>query len=78
MREGTAIIPTPKSAIDECVGFGAKLTFPADEEDDKSIYNHRENAEEPAENPKPSFPIFSSRWLCRTFQLLSSVKLRVF
>ena len=40
---------------DKCVGFGAKLTFTADEEDDKSIYNHRENAEEPAENPKPRF-----------------------
>ena len=69
--EGTAIIPTPKSATDECFGFGAKLTLPADEEDDKSIYNHRENAEEPTENPKPSFHIISSRWLSRTFQLLS-------
>ena len=40
---------------DKCVGFGAKLTLTADEEDDKSIYNHREDAEEPAENPKPRF-----------------------
>ena len=31
------------------------MTFTADEEDDKSIYNHREDAEEPAENPKPRF-----------------------
>ena len=38
---------------DKCVGFGAKLTLIANEEDDKSIYNHREDAEEPAENPKP-------------------------
>ena len=29
------------------------MTFTADEEDDKSIYNHREDAEEPAENQKP-------------------------
>ena len=29
------------------------MTLIADEEDDKSIYNHREDAEEPAENPKP-------------------------
>ena len=40
---------------DKCVGFGAKLTLTADEEDDKSIYNHSENAEEPAENSKPRF-----------------------
>ena len=33
---------------DKCVGFGAKLTLIANEEDDKSIYNHREDAEEPA------------------------------
>ena len=77
-REGTAIIPTPKSATDERVGFGAKLTFPADKEDDKSVYNHRENAEEPTENPKPRFHRISSRLLSRTFRLLSSVKLRVF
>ena len=71
--EGTAIIPKKKS-----IGFGAKLTFTADEEDDKSIYNHRENAEEPAENPKPRFHRIYSKWLSRTFQLLSSVKPRVF
>ena len=40
---------------DKCVGFGAKLTLAADEEDDKSIYNHRDDAEEPAENPKHGF-----------------------
>ena len=40
---------------DKCVGFGAKVTLTADEEDDKSIYNHSENAEEPAENSKPRF-----------------------
>ena len=40
---------------DKCVGFGAKVTLTADEEDDKSIYNHNENAEEPAENSKPRF-----------------------
>ena len=40
---------------DKCFGFGAKLTLTADEEDDKSIYNHRDDAEEPAENPKPGF-----------------------
>ena len=33
---------------DKCVGFGAKLTLIADEEDDKCIYNHREDVEEPA------------------------------
>ena len=38
---------------DKCFGFGAKLTLTADEEDDKSIYNHREDAEEPAENTFP-------------------------
>ena len=54
------------------------MTFPADEGDDKSIYNHRENAEEPAENPKPRFHRISSEWLSRTFQLFSSVKPRVF
>ena len=54
------------------------MTFTADEEDNKSIYNHRENAEEPAENPKPRFHLISSKWLSRTFQLLSSVKPRVF
>ena len=40
---------------DKCVDFGAKVTLIADEEDDKSIYNHSENAEEPAENSKPRF-----------------------
>ena len=40
---------------DKCVGFGAKLTLTADKEDDKSIYNHRDDAGEPAENPKPRF-----------------------
>ena len=40
---------------DKCVGLCGKMTFTADEEDDKSIYNHREDAEEPAENPKPRF-----------------------
>ena len=40
---------------DKFVGFGAKVTLTADEEDDKSIYNHSENAEEPAENSKPRF-----------------------
>ena len=40
---------------DKCVGLCAKMTFTADEEDDKSIYNHREDAEEPAENQKPRF-----------------------
>ena len=40
---------------DKCVGLCAKMTFTADEEDDKSIYNHREDAEEPAESPKPRF-----------------------
>ena len=48
--------------------------FSADEEDDKSIYNHRENGEEPAENPNPRFHWISSKWLSRTFQSLSSVK----
>ena len=50
---------------DKCVGFGAKLTLTADEEDGKSIYNHRNDAagrtsrknqpKEPAENQKPRF-----------------------
>ena len=40
---------------DKCVGFGAKLTFTADEEDNKSIYNHYDDAEELAENPKHGF-----------------------
>ena len=40
---------------DKSVGFGAKLTLIADKEDDKSIYNHCDDAEEPAENPKPRF-----------------------
>ena len=31
------------------------MTLIADEEDDKSIYNHPEDAEEPAENPKTTF-----------------------
>ena len=31
------------------------LTLTAEEEDDKSIYNHRDDAEEPAENPKHGF-----------------------
>ena len=43
------------SRNDKCVSLCAKMTFTADEEDDKSIYNHREDAEEPAENPKPRF-----------------------
>ena len=43
---------------DKCVGFGAKLTFTADEEDNKSIYNHYDDAEEPAENPKHGFHSF--------------------
>ena len=57
-RGGTANIPTPKSATarnDKCFGFGAKLTLTAGQEDDKSIYNHREDAEEPDANPKPRF-----------------------
>ena len=40
---------------DKCVGFGAKVTLTADEENDKSIYNHSENVEEPAEYSKPRF-----------------------
>ena len=40
---------------DKCFGFGAKLTFTADEEDDKSIYNRRNDVEGPAENQKPCF-----------------------
>ena len=40
---------------DKCSGFGAKLTLTAGQEDDKSIYNHLEDAEEPDENPKPRF-----------------------
>ena len=44
---------------DKCVGFGAKLTFTADEKDNKSIYNHRDDAEEPAENPKRGFHLIS-------------------
>ena len=51
-RKGTAITPKAKSA-NECVGFGAKLKFSADEENDKSISNYRENVKKPAENPKP-------------------------
>ena len=43
---------------DKCVGFGARLTFTADEEDNKSIYNHHDDAEEPAENPKHGFHSF--------------------
>ena len=42
-----------RSRNDKCVGLCAKITFTADEEDDKSIYNHREDAEEPAENTFP-------------------------
>ena len=57
--EGAAIIPTQKSAtakdINECVGFGAKRTLTTDEEDEKSISKHREDAKKPAENPKPRF-----------------------
>ena len=37
----------------------AKLTLTADKEEDKSIYNHRDDAEEPAENPKPHFRFIS-------------------
>ena len=40
---------------DKFFGFGAKLTLTAGQEDDKSIYNHREDAEEPDANPKPRF-----------------------
>ena len=40
---------------DKFFGFGAKLTLTAGQEDDKSIYNHHEDAEEPDENPKPRF-----------------------
>ena len=43
---------------EKCVGFGARLTFTADEEDNKSIYNHHDDAEEPAENPKHGFHSF--------------------
>ena len=42
-----------RSRNDKCVGLCAKMTFTADEEDDKSIYNHREDAEEPAKNQTP-------------------------
>ena len=58
-RGEKAIIRTQKSATAQettkCVGLCAKMTFTADEEDDKSIYNHRDDAEEPAENPKHGF-----------------------
>ena len=42
----------------ECVGFGVKLTFSADEEDDKSISNYSEDAKRQAENPKPQLTKF--------------------
>ena len=40
---------------DECVSFGAKLTFAADEEDDKSIYNHRDDVT--SREPKTTLPL---------------------
>ena len=55
---------------DKCVGFGAKLTLTADEEDDKSIYNNRDDAEEPAENPNHIYivlnysVVFASELFC--------------
>ena len=47
-----------RSRNDKCVGFGAKLSLTADEEDNKSIYNHYDETEEPAENPKHVFHSF--------------------
>ena len=52
-REGAAHIPTPKSATAKdttnTLVLVRTLTFTVDEEDDKSIYNHREDTEKPAE-----------------------------
>ena len=41
--------------------FWCEADFTVDEEDDKSIYNHREDAEKKAEDPKPLAPINSQK-----------------